>query len=109
MYWLKDKTVPFATFLNVLQAYYHPEIRHDNYAMLIARAREARPDDVKMATFKRELIKLLKGRREGLRPHAIDVAAAYDDFDTDDEFLAWLWHELYPDEVVPTPGTAGSD
>jgi hypothetical protein len=109
MYWLKDKNAPFATFLNVLQAYCHPEVRHDNYAMLIERAKEGRPDDAKMATFKQELIQLLQGHREGLRPGAIDVAAAYDDFDTDDEFLAWLWHELYPDEPAPASAVAESD
>ncbi|MGW6200225.1 hypothetical protein ACWF0M_29060 [Kribbella sp. NPDC055110] len=103
MYWLKDKTVPFATFLNVVQAYYHPEVRHTNYQLLVERAREARPDDVKMATFKKDLTQLLRGDRSGLRAGAIDVAAAYDDWDTDDEFLVWLWHELYPDEPPPTP------
>jgi hypothetical protein len=26
-----------------------------------------------------------------------------DEWDTDEEFLAWLWHELYPNELVPKP------
>ncbi|HZX03628.1 hypothetical protein [Kribbella sp.] len=103
MYWLTDPNAPFATFLNVVQAHYHPEIRNDNFGLLVQWAREAGPDDVKMATFKKELTQLLEGDRAGLRAGAIDVAAAYDDWDTDDEFLAWLWHELYPSEPLPMP------
>ena len=30
MYWLEDDEVPFATFLRIIQTYYHPENRHDN-------------------------------------------------------------------------------
>lgn len=109
MYWLTDKDVPFATFLNVVQAHYHPEVRNDNYELLVRWARDAGPDDVRMATFKSELTQLLEDHREGLRPGAIDVAAAYDDWDTDDEFLAWLWHELFPNEPVPTPDEGASE
>ncbi len=109
MYWLDDKSVPFATFLGVLQAYYHPEVRNDNFAMMGRRAQRNRPDDVEMATFKKEFVQLLQGHREGLLPGAIDVAAAYDDWDTDDEFLAWLWQELYPNEPMPTPSSDSSE
>ncbi|WP_427896294.1 hypothetical protein ACQHIV_20405 [Kribbella sp. GL6] len=103
MYWLTDPTVPFATFLGVLDTYYNPEIRNDQFEKLVRRAQRDRPDDVEMAAFKTEFVRLLQGDREGLRPGAIDTAAEYDDFDTDDEFLAWLWHELYPNEPLPTP------
>lgn len=58
-----------------------------------------------MLIFKDELSRLVRGDREGLRPGAIDTATAYDDWKTDDEFLAWLWKELYPGEAVP--GSAG--
>lgn len=108
MYWLKDRAVPFATFLSVIQTYYHPEVRNQHYSWLVERAREAGSEDVEMVTFKNELTQLLKGRREGLRPGAIDVAAAYDDWDTDEEFLAWLWRDLYPTEPVPTSTGDGS-
>jgi hypothetical protein len=58
-----------------------------------------------MATFKREFIQLLEGNRMGLHPEALDAATEYDDWDTDDEFLLWLWQELYPNE--PVPGSDG--
>ncbi|WP_344237368.1 hypothetical protein [Kribbella hippodromi] len=93
----------------MLNTYYHPEIRNDNYEVLIERARENRPDDAKIATFKAELTQVLQGHREGLPDDAIDLATAYDDWDTDEEFLAWLWHELYPDEAVPVPETSSSE
>jgi len=108
-YWLKDKNVPFATLLNVLEAHYHPEIRNDNYEGLVRWARKAGPDDVRMATFKNELTAVLQGHREGLPPGAVDLAAEYDEWDTDEEFLAWLWHELFPDEPVPVPASDSSD
>lgn len=103
MYWLKDDSVPFATFLGVLQAYYHPEVRNENFELMSQRAELDSPDDAEWATFKTEFVQLLEGHREGLRPGAIDIAAGYDDFDTDDEFLTWLWRELYPDEPLPKP------
>jgi hypothetical protein len=100
-YWLTDKAAPFATLLNVLDAHYNPEIRNDNFETLVRWAHEAGPDDVRMATFKSELTAVLQGRRDGLPPDAIDLAAEYDEWDTDEAFLAWLWRELYPDEAVP--------
>src|SRR5882757_6202298 len=102
MYWLKDPDAPFATFLSIVQTYYHPEVRNENFAALPRRARENRSDDDDMTTFKQEFVRLLQGDREGLHPRALSVAAAYDDWDTDDEFLVWLWHELYPDDPLPT-------
>ncbi|WP_329483057.1 hypothetical protein OG555_12785 [Kribbella sp. NBC_01484] len=54
-----------------------------------------------MATFKKEFVQLLQGDREGLHPAAISTAAEYDEWDTDDEFLVWLWQQLYPNEPVP--------
>lgn len=101
-YWLKDKSVPFATLLNVLQKYYHPEVRDDGFEDLVRIAKRSGADDAEMATFKDELVKLLEGNREGLHSQALGLAAEYDQ-GSDDEFLAWLWHELYPDEPIPTP------
>jgi hypothetical protein len=101
MYWLKDKTAPFATFLSLIQAYYHPEVRNDEFDLLVGRARANRPDDLQLATFKQEFVSLLEGDREGLHPEAIDAATEYDEWDTDDEFLVWLWQQLYPNEPVP--------
>jgi hypothetical protein len=80
-----------------------------DYESLVARAKLGDPGDVGMATFKNELVRLLKGDREGLHPLAIVTAAEYDDWKTDDEFLRWLWHELYPSEPAPTSAVAESD
>jgi hypothetical protein len=99
-YWLKDKSVPFAILLNMLQKYYHPEV--DDFEELVDRARQFDADDGEMATFKEELVKLLEGNREGLHPQALGHAAGYDQRN-DDEFLVWLWHELYPAEPLPEP------
>lgn len=102
-YWLTDKTAPFATFLNLLDAYYHPEIRHENFDALVQRARAAQVNDEELATFKQQFEQLLKGHREGLHPKALATAAGYDQRN-DEEFLAWLWGELYPGEEVPGGG-----
>ncbi|MFG1907163.1 hypothetical protein [Kribbella sp. NPDC048928] len=99
-YWLEDKSLPFATFLAVIQTHYHPEVRNDNFEELVEMARAGRGGD-RMVIFKDELSRLVRGDREGLRPGAIDTATAYDDWKTDDEFLAWLWKELYPGEPLP--------
>jgi hypothetical protein len=101
MYWLKDKSAPFATFLSVIQSYYHPEIRNDKFDSLLRRAQANRPDDFQMVTFKQEFVRLLEGDRTALHPEALDAATEYDDWNTDDEFLVWLWHQLYPEEPVP--------
>ena len=60
-----------------------------------------------MARFYSEFVQLLQGHRDGLHPRAIFTAAEYDDWD-DDEFLAWLWRELYPTEALPTPESNGT-
>jgi hypothetical protein len=99
-YWLTDKNAPFATVLNFLDAYYHPEVHDDNFHRLVQRAALARDDDIELADFKRGLVQLLLGEREGLHPKALSTAAAYDQ-SSDDEFLKWLWHELYPSEPLP--------
>ncbi|GAA1590594.1 hypothetical protein [Kribbella karoonensis] len=103
-YWLADKDAPYATVLNLLEAYFHPEIRDDNFQDLVLRARSADPEDIELATLKRELIRLLQGDRDGLHPKALATAAAYDQR-SDDEFLQWLWHEVYPSEPVTASGT----
>ncbi|MGW7681289.1 hypothetical protein ACWGID_11145 [Kribbella sp. NPDC054772] len=108
-YWLDDKSVPFGTLLRYLEKYYSPEIHHDNFEFLLSRARLGDPADAGMATFKDELSRLLRGDREGLHPKAIITAAEYDEWDSDDEFLAWLWHELYPEEAVPAPDGTGAE
>ncbi|TDW89584.1 hypothetical protein EV137_3380 [Kribbella pratensis] len=102
-YWLTDPSVPFATFLTIIQTYYHPEVRNDNFDELVEMARTGRGGE-KLATFKAELERLVRGDREGLRAGAISDATAYDDWSTDDEFLAWLWGVLYPGERVPGRG-----
>jgi hypothetical protein len=100
-YWLDDKSAPFGTFLRYLEKYYSPEVHYDNFELLVERARLGDPEDTGMATFKGEFSRLLRGDREGLHPQAIATAAEYDDGNTDDEFLGWLWRELYPREPVP--------
>ncbi|MFD7154309.1 hypothetical protein ACFV9C_06915 [Kribbella sp. NPDC059898] len=104
-YWLDGRDGPFATFLSYVQSYYHPEVRYDNFSTFVEYARKNPVDDPDLLTFKHELVRLLRGEHDGLDPMALSVAAEYDDFDSDDEFLAWLWHELYPDEALPTPKT----
>jgi len=106
-YWLTDKSAPFATFLNFLDKYYHPEIRHQNFGELVDRANSEQMDG-EMARFHSEFVQLLQGHRDGLHPKAIFTAAEYDDWENDDDFLVWLWRELYPDERVPRPGIDGS-
>lgn len=86
-----------------METYYHPEARHDNYPSLISRARKNRADDADIQTFKRDLIALLTGDREGLHPQALTQAAWYDEED-DTAFLLRLWGDLYPDEAPPEPG-----
>jgi hypothetical protein len=100
-YWLEDRSVPFATFLAIVQTYYHPEVRNDNFEELVEMARAGLGGE-RMATFKAELSQLVRGDREGLRPGAIAAATEYDDWATDDELLRWLWQELYPNQPVPT-------
>ncbi|GAA1590585.1 hypothetical protein [Kribbella karoonensis] len=107
-YWLDDQSVPFGTLLRYLEKYYSAEVHYDNFDFLIQRARLADPSDEGMATFKNEVARVLRGDREGLHPQAIRTAAEYDDWADDEEFLAWLWHELYPDEPVPSRPERGA-
>lgn len=100
-YGLDVKSVPFGTFLRYLEKYYSPEVHYDNFGLLVARARLGDPADRSMATFKEEFVRLLKGDREGLHPQVIVTAAEYDEWASDDDFLRWLWQQLYPNERVP--------
>lgn len=104
-YWRRDAgtAVPFSTLLSFVEKFYHPEIRHDNYRVLISRAQKNRPDDVDMQMFKRDLISLLEGNRRGLHPEALTEAAWYDEED-DTALLLRLWGDLYPDEEPPGRG-----
>ncbi|TCC43407.1 hypothetical protein [Kribbella sindirgiensis] len=101
-YWLKHSDAPFATFLAVVQSHLHSEADPDNFAALKRRAQSDRPDDAELQTFRSELSRLLAGDREGLPSDAIGLAADGDDWSTDDEFLLWLWQQLYPNEPVPS-------
>jgi len=103
-YWRGDteKVVPFSTLLSFVEKFYHPEIRNDNYDVLISRARKNRADDSDMKRFKQDLTALLTGDREGLHPQALTQAAWYDEED-DTAFLQRLWRDLYPDEPIPSP------
>ncbi|MFC0624550.1 hypothetical protein [Kribbella deserti] len=97
-----NESVPFYILLNLLEAYCHPEVRAESYELLKARARKSRPDDEEMQQFKVELAALLRGERDGLHPQAITQATWYDDEDSDTEFLAKIWSDLYPDEPIPS-------
>jgi hypothetical protein len=108
-YWLKHRDAPFATFLAVVQAHLHSEADPDNLAALKRRAQADRPDDTELQTFRAELLQLLTGDRQDLPGDAISLAADGDDWETDNEFLLWLWHELYPSEPAPTSAVAESD
>ena len=101
MYWMQDREAPFATFLSFVYSYCHPEGRADNFSGFVQRAQRNDLHDVRMVVFRKELIRLLEGDRKGMPPGSIDLAADYDDFDNDDDFLVWLWQQLYPNEPVP--------
>lgn len=102
-YWHGDpeRLVPFSTLLNVVETYFHPEIRYDNYDELIQRAQLDRPTDLEMQRFKQELTAVIEGRRDGLHPQALTEAAWYDE-DDDTAFLLRMWHDLYPNEAPPS-------
>ncbi|GAA3138099.1 hypothetical protein JOF29_000172 [Kribbella aluminosa] len=100
-YWLKHGDAPFATFLAVVQTHLHSEADPDNLAALKRRVQEDRPEDTELQTFQAELSQLLTGERQGLTTDAISLAADGDGWDIDDEFLGWLWNELYPSEPLP--------
>jgi hypothetical protein len=101
-YWLKHRDAPFATFLSVVQTHLHSEADPDNLLALKRRAQADRTDDTELQTFKAEFSRLLKGDREELPSDALSLAADGDGWKTDDEFLQWLWQQLYPDQPVPT-------
>ncbi len=103
-YWLKHRDAPFATFLSVVQTHLHSEADPGNFSALKRRAQGDRQDDTELQTFKAEFLRLLKGERDGLTGDALSLAADGDDWKTDDEFLVWLWRELYPGEALPAEG-----
>ncbi|WP_328988812.1 hypothetical protein OG394_21540 [Kribbella sp. NBC_01245] len=94
-----DRGTPYGTLLRIVDTYCHPEADDDAYAALIRRA-ATRADDAEMVTFRGELVRLLEGDREGLRPEALSTAAEYPG-GNDDAFLERLWRDLYPDEPLP--------
>ena len=100
-YWLKHRDAPFATFLAVVQTHLHSEADPDNFSALKRRVQGDRADDAELQTFKGDLSRLLRGDREGLPSDAISLAADGDEWNTDDEFLLWLWQQLYPNVPVP--------
>ncbi|HZX09004.1 hypothetical protein [Kribbella sp.] len=99
--WLYDKDFPFATILNFMETYLHPEIRYDNFTYLIRRVAIDAPDDSELATFKSEFSQLLAGDDMMLYPPALRVAAGYEDEGDDRQFLSRLWRKLYPLEQPP--------
>ncbi|MEV0801970.1 hypothetical protein AB0I34_30020 [Kribbella sp. NPDC050281] len=98
---MRDKEAPFSTFLSFIHSYYHPEARNDNFDALVQAAQDSESANTDMRVFKQELTRLLEGDREGLPQGAVHLAAEYDDFHNDDDFLVWLWQQLYPTEPVP--------
>jgi hypothetical protein len=100
-YWLKHRDAPFATFLAVVQAHLHSEADPDNFAALKRRVQADRVGDTELQTFRAELSRLLTGERQDLPSDAISLAADGDNWENDDEFLVWLWQQLYPNETVP--------
>lgn len=102
-YWLKEKSIPFSVFLNILQAYYHPEVYHDGFPELVERVKQNHPDDQEIRTFKEQFGSIIEGDRVGLHLQAIDTAAEFND-QTETAFLIRLWRELYPEDEIPTSG-----
>jgi hypothetical protein len=99
--WLHLNDFPFATILNFMETYLHPEIRYDNFTYLIRRVAIDAPDDSELATFKSEFRQLLAGDDRLLYPPALRVAAGYEDEGDDRLFLTRLWRKLYPLEQPP--------
>lgn len=102
-FWREHPDAPFATLLNVVDTYVHPEAYDAAYDDLVSRARDPDPDDEEIRVFKHELKRALADPSQ-LPKGALFKAASYDD-GSDEAFLRRLWRDLYGDEPVET----GSD
>lgn len=87
----------YATLIEVLETYEHPEAWEGAQAQLRALARLV--GDPTMDQFKIELAAAVRDP-ESVPAGALDNAAEYDD-GAADLYLTRLWGELYPDEPLP--------
>lgn len=95
-YWRNNPDAPFATLLNVVEGYCHPEAYDEAYDDLIERAHTGGDDE--MRRFREELRTAIDDPSRIPRG-ALFHAASYDD-GSDEKFLRRLWHDLYGDEPV---------
>lgn len=98
-FWRDDPDAEWAMLLRVVDTHCHPEAAEDEYENLQHLAK-AYADTDKMRTFKHELRQAILNP-ERLPKGALALAAAYDD-GSQERFLARLWHDLYPDEPLPS-------
>lgn len=99
-YWRDDPDAPFATLLQMMDTYCHPEAGPDAYDNLVAQARRPALSE-RMTRFKDELRRSLLGDKPP--KGAIGAASQYNDFSSEDEFLESLWRDLFPNEPLPVP------
>lgn len=98
-YWRDNKAAPFATLLQTIETYCHPEVINDAYDELINAARNA-SNHPRIVEFKQQFQIALLDPGEIPHPEALYQAGQFDD-GTDQRFLRRLWRDLYPDEPVP--------
>jgi len=98
-YWQQDPDAPFATLLDLVETYCHPEAYDEAY------------DDFKVAVhlperdpifdrFKEQLAEAIRDPSQ-VPVDALLRAAVYPDGSAE-KFLTRLWRDLYPGEPLPT-------
>lgn len=95
-YWRNDPGAPFATLLQLVDTYCHPEAAPGSYEELRQLARD--PHDEEMRVFKEQLRQALFDPGE-IPEGALWTAAEFGD-GSDEAFLMRLWRDLYADEPV---------
>ncbi|HEY3683907.1 MAG TPA: hypothetical protein VGL93_12740 [Streptosporangiaceae bacterium] len=98
-FWQHEPDAPFATMLSLIETYCHPEAYDEAYEDFQAAVALPAHDPI-FDRFKNELRQAIQDPGS-VPPGAIDRAAQYDDGSAA-KFLARLWHDLYPDEPLPT-------
>lgn len=98
-WWLQEPDTPFATLLSIVQGYCHPEAYDEAYEDLQKLVKSPTRGPV-WYRFKEELIAAIRDPDQ-IPDGDLGKAAQYDD-GSPEKFLARLWHDLYPDEPLPT-------
>lgn len=98
-FWQYHPDAPFALLLRMVEKYCHPEVSDDAYDEFKQVVHMPERDPV-FDRFKEQLAEAIRDPRQ-LPEDALFRATVYDD-GSDEKFLARLWHDLYPDEPLPT-------